>query len=199
MVAESEMIEHPDCVGLVARVVVLEVLQHPHLHEGLLVEARLVTNHLDGYQTPLLVIVRLDHLPKGTLARYPQYLIAPREMVMEGEEVVTALVVIAVVHLCWHEGRAGFGSRVTIPPDTLDPAHLGTFVFRERVVCHGEDLVTVKARPMGEDPAAVAAVPAFARREGGGARAAADVTAAVGSAIGWIGWMGWMVTEATRN
>ena len=43
---------------------VSDVSQHAQLDERLLMEARLVADHLDRHEAPLAVVVRLDHLPK---------------------------------------------------------------------------------------------------------------------------------------
>ena len=65
---EHHVVLHSDDVVLVMLVVVVEVLQNPELHSGLILELLLVPDDLDGHRLLGLVVETLDSLAKTTLS-----------------------------------------------------------------------------------------------------------------------------------
>lgn len=70
-----------------------EVVQDLDLHQGLVVEALLVADHLERAHLVGLVVKHLHHLAEGALAQHAHHFEAVRDVVVHDDLVVAALVV----------------------------------------------------------------------------------------------------------
>ena len=99
MAAEVELIEQPDYVVLVPRVVLHEVPEELGFPLGEFVVQLRVSRDLDGYHISGLVISRGDDLGKAALAQDLQDLEAVQKLLALSNQIVAFLIVIFGIRL----------------------------------------------------------------------------------------------------
>ena len=71
MLSEDKEVMHPDNVVLVVCIPQpVQVLQHPDLHPGLVIEGCLILDDLNRYHFSCLLANALCHLPKSSLTQH---------------------------------------------------------------------------------------------------------------------------------
>lgn len=97
--AEDLVVDDSDDVVVIVLVSVLEVLQDPELHAGLVLEPLFVANDFDGDHLLLFVVEALQRLAEAAAADFVEYLVSEGKVVFYDDLVVTAFVVVAEVVL----------------------------------------------------------------------------------------------------
>jgi len=118
-------------MALVAGVVLSDRAQHLGLDERLLVEARLVPDHLDGHRPLHLVVEGAEYLPEGAATHDAEHLIPVVQVVVQRHMVVATLVVVPVIMLARQQRRARLARGLASPIDGPHVADLGTLILRK--------------------------------------------------------------------
>ena len=116
MLAKDGVIQDAYDVILVVLVLLLEEAQETQLDAGLVLEALLVSDHLDGHHQVVLVVKALKGLSEAARAQLVEHLKAIGEVVLDNDLVVSTLVIEAKVVT---QERCGLNLR-RIKPQEVD-------------------------------------------------------------------------------
>lgn len=132
MAPEVEVVRHLDHVVLVLWVPLDDLLQNFDLNQGLSVEALLVADNLDCDGSASLVVTAVHNLTKRSLSEDIADLVAVTQVVALHDNVVTALIVVAVV-VCLSIGLRAATDVVRDVVDVVKVENLLALIIRQRV------------------------------------------------------------------
>ena len=97
MLAEDDVVVHPDNIVLIVLVLLLQIPQEAQFDTSLMLEAFLVADDLDGDHGLLLVIEAFESLAKAPGAQLVEHFKPVCQMILQDDLVVASLVIKAEI------------------------------------------------------------------------------------------------------